>query len=263
MSLDIFPSRLKKNPKATHIRCKLCGNEVDEEQTEQGICQSCLKKGEIYHCAKCGCEMIYTNYQKYIRRIQRYEVCKECIKKRNMVYKTVRCAQCGKTFEITNGEKEFFDKKGFQLPKKCKECRGQRTYAQNPDFSSGSYNTSSYNSSASGKSGSGLCFITTAACEYFGKPDDCYELTLLRQFRDGWLAVQPGGEELIREYYRIAPPIVDALNVSEERDTIYKDIWDRYILPCVRLIEQNDYKACCALYEKLVRNLKDTILKEN
>ena len=263
MSLDIFPSRLKKNPKATHIRCKLCGNEVDEEQTEQGICQSCLKKGEIYHCAKCGCEMIYTNYQKYIRRIHRYKVCKECTKKRNMVYKTVRCAQCGKTFEITNGEKEFFDKKGFQLPKKCKECRGQRTYAQNPDFSSGSYNTSSYNSPASGKSGSGLCFITTAACEYFGKPDDCYELTLLRQFRDGWLAVQPGGEELIREYYRIAPPIVDALNVSEERDTIYKDIWDRYILPCVRLIEQNDYKACCALYEKLVRNLKDTILKEN
>ena len=71
------------------------------------------------------------------------------------------------------------------------------------------------------------------------------------------------GFEIIREYYRIAPPIVDALNVSEERDTIYKDIWDRYILPCVRLIEQNDYKACCALYEKLVRNLKDTILKEN
>ena len=44
MSLDIFPSRLKKNPKATYIRCKLCGNEVDEERTEQGICQSCLKK---------------------------------------------------------------------------------------------------------------------------------------------------------------------------------------------------------------------------
>ena len=263
MSLDIFPSRLKKNPKATYIRCKLCGNEVDEERTEQGICQSCLKKGEIYHCAKCGCEMIYTNYQKYIRRIPRYEVCKDCINKRNMVYTTVRCAQCGKTFEITNGEKEFFDKKGFQLPKKCKECRGQRTYAQNPDFSSRSYNTSSHNSPASGKSGSGWCFITTAACEYFGKPDDCYELTLLRQFRDGWLAVQPGGEELIREYYRIAPPIVDALNVSEERDTVYKDIWDRYILPCVRLIEQNDYRACCALYEKMVRNLKETILKEN
>jgi hypothetical protein len=75
--------------------------------------------------------------------------------------------------------------------------------------------------------------------------------------------VQPGGEELIREYYRIAPPIVDALNISEERDTVYKDIWDRYILPCVRLIEQNDYRACCALYEKMVRNLKETILKEN
>ena len=66
---------------------------------------------------------------------------------------------------------------------------------------------------------------------------------------------------MIREYYRIAPSIVDDLNVSEERDTIYQDIWNQYILPCVRLIEQNDYKACCALYEKMVRNLKN-ILKE-
>ena len=39
-----------------------------------------------------------------------------------MVYKTVRCAQCGKTFEITNGEKEFFDKKGFQLPKNARNA---------------------------------------------------------------------------------------------------------------------------------------------
>lgn len=129
MSLEIFPSRLKKNPKAVYIRCKLCGNDVNEENTEQGICQSCLRKGEIYHCAKCGCDMIYTNYQKYIRHIPKYEICRDCKNKRNEVYTTVRCTQCGKVFEITNGEKEFYDQKGFQLPKKCKECRKKRTYA--------------------------------------------------------------------------------------------------------------------------------------
>lgn len=67
---------------------------------------------------------------------------------------------------------------------------------------------------------------------------------------------------MIREYYRIAPSIVDALNDSKERDTVYKDIWNHYILPCVRLIEQNDYQACCELYKKMVQNLKDITTKE-
>lgn len=266
MSIDIFPSRLKKNPKATYIRCRLCGNEVDEERTEQGICQDCLRKGDIYHCAKCGCEMIHTNYQKYVKHSPRYEICKDCLNKRNMVYKTIRCSECGRSFEITNGEKEFFDKKGFQLPKKCKNCRGQRTYAQPSGYSSSSSSkVSSSHSSSSSSSGSsnGWCFITTAACEYFGKPDNCYELTTLRQFRDGWLALQPGGEATIQEYYRVAPSIVGALNVSDQRDVIYTDIWNRYILPCIRMIEQNAYESCRTLYEKMVLDLKQTVLKES
>lgn len=180
-----------------------------------------------------------------------------------MVYTTIRCSECGRSFEITNGEKEFFDKKGFQLPKKCKNCRGQRTYTQTSGYSSGrTSNSHSSSSSSSGGSGNGWCFITTAACEYFGKPDDCYELTMLRQFRDGWLAVQPGGEALIREYYRIAPSIVEALNASEQRDTIYQDIWNHYIMPCVWLIEQNAYEPCRELYEKMVQDIKQTVLKE-
>ena len=180
-----------------------------------------------------------------------------------MVYTTIRCSECGRSFEITNGEKEFFDKKGFQLPKKCKNCRGQRTYTQTSGYSSGRTSDShSSSSSSSGGSGNGWCSITTAACEYFGKPDDCYELTMLRQFRDGWLAVQPGGEALIREYYRIAPSIVEALNASEQRDTIYQDIWNHYIMPCVWLIEQNAYEPCRELYEKMVQDIKQTVLKE-
>ena len=33
------------------------------------------------------------------------------------------CKQCGKEFEITEGEAEFFLSKGMELPKRCKECR--------------------------------------------------------------------------------------------------------------------------------------------
>jgi hypothetical protein len=265
MSVDIFPSRLKKNPNATYIRCKLCGNDVDEERTEQGICQDCLKNGEIYHCVKCGGEMLYTNYQKYVKRSPKYEMCKDCFNLKNMVYTRVRCSDCGRVFEITNGEKEFFEKKGYQLPKKCKSCRGHGTYAPSPDRTYGTTSAqpsgSTSTSSSNGKSS--WCFITTAACEYFEKPDDCYELTMLRHFRDGWLAMQPDGENIIKEYYRIAPPIVELLNVSEQRDAIYHNIWESYIMPCVHLIEQDAYEQCRKLYEKMVNDLKKMILKEN
>ena len=85
----------------------------------------------------------------------------------------------------------------------------------------------------------------------------------LRQFRDGWLAFQPDGEAIIREYYQIAPPIVEALNISNQRDAIYTDIWQDYILPCVQMIEQGSYEACRALYEKMVLSLKQIVLKES
>ena len=125
MSLEIFPTRLKKNPNAKYIRCKLCGKEVDEDQTAEGICRDCLEKGDVYYCANCGRKMIYKNYQKYIKKTNKYDICKECRDRKNKIYTTLRCSVCGNSFDITYGEKEYFEKKGFQLPKKCKKCRGQ------------------------------------------------------------------------------------------------------------------------------------------
>lgn len=40
-----------------------------------------------------------------------------------MTDKTLTCVECGKEFTFTAGEQEFFASKGFQEPKKCKECR--------------------------------------------------------------------------------------------------------------------------------------------
>ncbi|MCR5791311.1 MAG: zinc-ribbon domain-containing protein [Lachnospiraceae bacterium] len=35
------------------------------------------------------------------------------------------CIQCGKEFEITESEIAFFEEKGLELPKRCKDCRKQ------------------------------------------------------------------------------------------------------------------------------------------
>ena len=41
-----------------------------------------------------------------------------------MVAERRTCSICGESFGITNGEKEFYAKTGFSLPRTCKNCRG-------------------------------------------------------------------------------------------------------------------------------------------
>ena len=38
----------------------------------------------------------------------------------------ISCADCGSTFIFTKGEAEYYNKKGWTLPKRCKECREKR-----------------------------------------------------------------------------------------------------------------------------------------
>lgn len=246
-SLEIFPTRFKHQKDKVYKKCKLCGKEYDEESLDQGICRSCLNDGEKYRCASCGCDMIYTNYQKYIKRGKRYDICRNCYEKKNMVYDRRICKNCGRSFEITYGVKEYFEKKGFTLPTHCENCRGKSnvTNQHNHTHSHQTVTTSS-----------GWCFITTAVCDYLGKPDDCFELTTLRNFRDNWLANQIGGSEEIRQYYEIAPAIVEKLNRSEEKDFWYKKIRQEYIEPCLEKILRGDNESCHELYKEMVLTLK-------
>lgn len=304
MSADLFPVRLKKDANTTYVKCKLCGRDVDEERTEQGYCRDCLRAGETYRCARCGSEMVYTNYQKLIRHAKRYDTCKDCNDHLNSVYRRyacanprcrnpieityrykelleskgkrfptvckdcrdvaytrIRCSQCPKTFEVSFGEKEYFDSKGFELPKKCPDCRsgktpyvsGSRTYAPTRTYSNPTPRPAPEKKST-------LCFITTAVCSYFNKPDDCYELTTLRAFRDNWLAQQPEGRSLVEEYYAIAPSIVTAIDNSPCKDQIYMHIWNDYIEPCIKLIELGANDTCKLLYIDMVNELKNQFI---
>ena len=98
-----------------------------------------------------------------------------------------------------------------------------------------------------------MCFLTTAVCEYLGKPDDCEELTTLRAYRDNWLAKQPGGRELIEEYYAIAPGIVRAMKDSPDYGELCETLLARYIRPCLALIAEGKNEECKRLYMEMVR----------
>lgn len=102
-----------------------------------------------------------------------------------------------------------------------------------------------------------FCYITTAVCQSFGKGDDCYELTLLRDYRDDYLASLPNGRELIEKYYDVAPTIVKHIDQREDAKEIYRSIWEEYLSPCISMIEADEKERCRELYEKMVYTLRD------
>ena len=105
-------------------------------------------------------------------------------------------------------------------------------------------------------SSSSGCFITSAVCCTLGKPDDCYELTTFRSFRDDWLAAQPDGQALIQEYYRIAPGIVTKIDCQSDSSQIYLSIWKKFLIPCLHYIEEKQFSACKDTYMAMVDELK-------
>ena len=101
-----------------------------------------------------------------------------------------------------------------------------------------------------------ICYITTAVCETFDKPDNCYELMRFREFRDEYLLRQPEGPDLVEEYYELAPRIVAAIDMRPDREKIYEGIWEEYLAPCLSMIEEEAYEECTDRYVTMVRTLE-------
>ncbi|MBO5292237.1 MAG: hypothetical protein J6B10_03535 [Lachnospiraceae bacterium] len=107
-----------------------------------------------------------------------------------------------------------------------------------------------------------LCYVTTAVCQSLHKPDNCYELLLLKKYRDEYLAGTEGGSELIHEYYNIAPTIVKRINKCADAQEKYRFIWENYLQPCVELIETGRNEECRDLYVKMVEKLHQEYMED-
>lgn len=88
-----------------------------------------------------------------------------------------------------------------------------------------------------GQSSSGGCYLTSACVCAKGLPDDCRELTMLRQFRDGYVAQQADGKELIASYYEVAPRIVAAIDARADALQIWQRVYEELVQACLSLIE--------------------------
>lgn len=105
-----------------------------------------------------------------------------------------------------------------------------------------------------------LCYITTAVCESLGKPDDCYELEVLRNYRDDFLIGENAGRDIVQEYYNVAPTIVKRINKRDDARDIYIGIWSEYLVPCIQLIEAKKLYDCKEVYSNMVYNLQKKYL---
>lgn len=237
MSEELFPTRHKLNPNVTYVKCRLCGELVNEKIAREGICRSCMDDGEIVICKRCGKEFVFTNYQKYVKKQSKFDTCKECADRYRQSgksggtvassYRPTTISRPAPAHIPPRPQKPPMPKAPTPAPKK--EEKG------------------------------GFCFITTAVCEYMGKSDDCIELQTLRKFRDEWLAFQSGGQELIERYYVIAPGIVEKIKASPFYEYYCESLWKEYLSPCLEMISLGDYEACKNHYIDMVERFSSLL----
>ncbi|WP_335486295.1 hypothetical protein [Neobacillus niacini] len=93
---------------------------------------------------------------------------------------------------------------------------------------------------------------STFKCDSLGRADDGYELRILRAFRDNLLVKQDDG----KEYYRIAPVLVNRIHTKVDRNAIYSRIWKDYLKECLLAIQNGNYRRCKEIYCRMVEDLK-------
>jgi len=103
------------------------------------------------------------------------------------------------------------------------------------------------------------CFITTACVEAKGLPDSCPELNTVRAFRDNYVRALPDAEEILREYYEVAPKIVASINRADDRQRVYLNLY-KDLVSAVDLIRQGKDNEVFKNYLRILSELKQRYL---
>ena len=100
------------------------------------------------------------------------------------------------------------------------------------------------------------CFITTAVCNTLNLPDDCRELTVLREFRDAHMLADPELSQFVKQYYEEAPAMVARINQFDVASIVYESLYGTYVLPAVTAIESGDNAEAVRIYSAMFHAVK-------
>jgi len=125
--------------------------------------------------------------------------------------------------------------------------------------SSSDTKSSSDNKGSDSDKGKSGCYLTTACAEAMKLPDNCLELSVLRNFRDKILMSRPSGKRAVREYYKIAPEIVQTIGEQNNAQSIWQSVY-RDIRFAVSLVLSGDFEKAFKHYQQMTLRLKEKYL---
>ena len=131
MSLELIPIRFIKSRRLEYGKCKNPECRLDIVSTKDlkkyhGYCYKCAHISQTFPCPVCNQNDIVYRLVDELENKPKPEKCFDCRQKElSAVYKTIPCIDCGSYFDITFRDKEYFEKKGYQLPKRCPDCRAE------------------------------------------------------------------------------------------------------------------------------------------
>lgn len=131
--------------------------------------------------------------------------------------------------------------------KKASQKKSAKTYQKTSNYSTRTESTRSSDDS--------FCFITTAVCRALQKGDDCEELMVMRRFRDDARVADPLLQEMIGEYYRVAPEIIQRIQASGQADAVYQQLWTDELCPVLRNLHHHEYRQAALGYIAMVERL--------
>ena len=97
------------------------------------------------------------------------------------------------------------------------------------------------------------CLLSSACVAARGLPDDCSELTTLRNFRKDHLEETPQGNLILQEYQDIGGKILHWIEGQAERVVLYDDLYQRLVKGTVNLIQSEQFEAAIDYYRSIVR----------
>lgn len=89
-----------------------------------------------------------------------------------------------------------------------------------------------------------------------GLEDNCYQLSILRKYRDDYLTKFQDGANDVEHYYKIAPDIVSKINSSSNKNEILNNIYNQLIIPCISLIENKEFDKAHKFYKNYTLQLE-------